>query len=270
MNRKFAFVSTCSKEGWVEYGENFVKAFLEYFPVETNLYMYVDFKPTVFDPRVEYRQIAVCRGLDAFQADIARLDFAQGRKVVHSTHAQGYNPQVIWNARKFSFKVFVVEHCVMHADGDVVTWIDADTIAHTPLSIEYIAGLIPPYCLLNYLGRDQKFSECGYVSYNRQHSACSQFVTDFADLYRSGAIFGLKEWHDSYVFDLLRNVFERRYGVTNFNISADCSDLDHVFINSSLGLYLDHLKGPRKSEGRSRASDLKVSHGRDYWAQMNQ
>ena len=228
--------------------------------------MYVDFKPSVFDPRVEYREIDRCEGLNAFHSDIARLDFAQGRTVVHSAHAQGHNPQVIWNARKFSYKVFVVEDCVTNAEADVVTWIDADTIAHTDLSIEYIASLIPPYCLLNYLGRDLKFSECGYVSYNRQHWGCTQFVTDFADLYRSGAIFGLKEWHDSYVFDLLRNVYESRYRATTFNISADCSAMDHVFINSSLGLYLDHLKGPRKSEGRSRASDLKVSHGRNYWA----
>jgi hypothetical protein len=76
----------------------------------------------------------------------------------------------------------------------------------------------------------------------------------------------LKEWHDSYVFDVVREHFEQRLGAHTFNISADVADLDHVFVNSDLGRRIDHLKGGRKSEGRSRSSDLQRHADVAYWA----
>jgi len=265
MNRNYAFVSTCSREGWKEYGEKFVLSFLEHYPVSTRLYMYVDFKTSVKDERVIYRDIGECQGIDRFQGNIQNLYFAQGKKVVLDTHQQAHNPQIIWNARKFAYKVFSVEHCVLNSREDVITWVDADTIAFEPIELAFISSLIPPYCMLNYLGRAGKYTECGYVSYNKQHPLCRNFVRNFADLFRSGAIFALKEWHDSYVFDLLRYAYEKSCSVINYNISHAEMDHDHVFINSRLGKYLDHLKGPRKSEGRSRLSDIKADHGSAYW-----
>ena len=266
MNRSYAFVSTCSHEGWKEYGEKFVASFIEFYPEDTHLYMYVDFKPTIRNDRVTYRDIVLCDGLDDFQSNLKGLSFGRGKFIVSDLHAQAHSPQIIWNASKFSYKVFSVEHCVRHSIEDVVTWVDADTIAFRAIDRELISSLIPPYCLLNYLGRGEKYTECGYVSYNRQHPLCAKFVSNFAELFRSGAIFSMKEWHDSYIFDLLRYVYEQFYSVTNYNISSDVMEYDHVFINSSLGGYLDHLKGPRKIEGRSRAADLKANHATAYWA----
>ena len=40
----------------------------------------------------------------------------------------------------------------------------------------------------------------------------------------------------------------------------------HPLINSVLGKWLDHMKGVRKGEGRSRASDLMVARTESYWA----
>jgi hypothetical protein len=39
----------------------------------------------------------------------------------------------------------------------------------------------------------------------------------------------------------------------------------HPLINSAWGAYLDHLKGDRKTAGRSKLSDLKVKRTEAYW-----
>ena len=42
-------------------------------------------------------------------------------------------------------------------------------------------------------------------------------------------------------------------------------DYDHVFINSELGKYIDHMKGPRKNEGKSRSTDIYTERKESYW-----
>jgi hypothetical protein len=167
----------------------------------------------------------------------------------------------------FSFKVFTVEHAVLNAEEDeVMVWLDADSLAFDSVDADLLESTIPADAMLGYLGRSWKYSECGYVAYNLGHPATAAFVTAVADMYRTGAIFSLKEWHDSYVFDVVREHFEQRLGAHTFNISADVADLDHVFVNSDLGRRIDHLKGGRKSEGRSRSSDLQRHADVAYWA----
>lgn len=265
MSRKMAFVSTSSQEGWAEYGETFVRAFIKHFPKDAVLYFYKDFKVPLKHPRVIFRNIDHCDGLLDFQDQVARHPFATGKAIVHDGHAAAHDPGVIWNARKFSFKVFSVEDAVLNSDADVVTWVDADTVAFRSVPNRLIEGLIPPFCMTGYLGRANLYSECGYVSYNRQHPWTETFVRQFASLYRDGVVFGMKEWHDSYVFDVLRTAFEHRYGVQNYNISYEEMATSHVFINSEIGLYLDHMKGGRKAEGASRGGDLVVEHDVAYW-----
>lgn len=265
MNRKMAFVSTCAEDGWDEYGENFVTSFIEHFPDDAILYFYKDFKVKLKHPRVIYRNIDACIGLSRFQDQVAQHRFATGKAIVHDGHAAAHDPGVIWNARKFSFKVFSVEHAVLNSDADVVSWVDADTIAFRPVSKDLIEEMIPPYCMTSYLGRAKLYSECGYVSYNRQHPWTADFVRQFAGLYRDGVVFGMKEWHDSYVYDVLRTAFEHQFGVQNYNISHAEMATSHVFINSKIGLYLDHMKGGRKAEGASRSGDLVVDHDIGYW-----
>lgn len=266
MNRRYSVVSTCSEEGWHEYGTQFVDSFLWHFPEDVSLIFYVDFEAPIKSPRIIYRHLNECYGLDDFQRSISALPFAKGHAVVHDLHRQAHNPHIIWNARKFSFKIFSVEHAVLNAADDVVMWVDADTVAFRDLDRKFLSSLAPSACMLSYIGREGKYSECGFVAYNVRHWACAKFVRNFADLYRSGTIFGFKEWHDSYVFDLIRSAYEQEYGVRNYNISFDEMLNDHAFVNCQLGKYLDHLKGPRKGEGRSRASDLTVKHDDvDYW-----
>ena len=266
MPRRFGVVTTCSASGWEEYGARMAQSFLEYFPEDVRLYLYADFKVRLIDDRLEVRRIPEgCADLVAFQNEHSVFDFAGGQGIADSRHDTAYNGNVIWNALKFSHKVFTVEHAVLNAEEDVMIWLDADTVAFDHLSRDLLESTIPANCMLGYLGRSWKYSEWGYVAYNLAHPATRQFASAMASMFRSGSIYSLKEWHDSYVFDVVRTYFERCLGAQDHNISQAVSDLDHVFVNCELGRYLDHLKGARKAEGRSRARDLRMHDDVAYW-----
>lgn len=265
--RRFAIVTTCSQEGWNEYGARMVQSLLTHFPASVRIYLYVDFRVKLSDERLIVRMIDEhCPDLVAFQNRLSALAFGRGERLGLRGHEKAFDGEMIWNARKFSFKVFTVEHAVLNADDDVVVWLDADSLAFDRVDERLLESTAPAEAMFGYLGRSWKYSECGYVAYNRSHPATEAFVRAVADMYRTGSIFSLKEWHDSYVFDVVREHFEQRMGVRTHNISQDVADLDHVFVNCELGRYIDHLKGGRKGEGRSRHTDIKAHTDVAYWA----
>jgi len=267
VSKTFGVVTTCSQQGWGEYGSKMVNGFLKHFPEDVRLYLYVDFKKPIAHERVIVRSIPeLCADLVAFQDETARFDFARGERVCHSGHEVAYDASLIWNARKFSFKVFVVEHAVLNAAEDVMIWLDADSVAFDDVPLELLDATIPADCMIGYLGRSWKYSECGYVAYNTARPLTRRFVSSVAGMYRTGAIYSLKEWHDSYVFDVVRREFETRLGARSFNISKDVADIDHVFVNSEIGRHVDHLKGGRKADGHSRPGDVVRHADVAYWA----
>lgn len=80
-----------------------------------------------------------------------------------------------------------------------------------------------------------------------------------AALYKQDLLFRQREFHDSYLFDVIRRRFERR-GCQTYDIAQGIGrDAGHVFVNSPLGRYMDHMKGERKAEGASWPSDLIAS-----------
>ena len=75
------------------------------------------------------------------------------------------------------------------------------------------------------------------------------------EIYLSGEIFSLKEWHDSWIWDHVRREFEKS-NIVFKNLSGEkFEQLEHPFVNCNLGKYFDHLKGPRKSAGYSPKED---------------
>jgi hypothetical protein len=90
------------------------------------------------------------------------------------------------------------------------------------------------------------------------------FLTQFQRYYDNAeqGIFTLAEWHDSFVFDAVRS----HLPLIEFDWSSHLiSGEGHPLINSDWGAYLDHLKGKRKTTGRSPASDLLVQRTEAYW-----
>jgi hypothetical protein len=141
---------------------------------------------------------------------------------------------------------------------------DADMICHTPINLDKINSLIPKDKDLCFLGREGKFSECGLYSINLNSPAALNFLRQFQQVYdhAESGIFTMDEWHDSFVFDEVRKTVK----LNELNWTAGLIKGEgHPLINGPWGAYLDHLKGGRKSEGKSRATDLVVNRTEEYW-----
>ena len=131
------------------------------------------------------------------------------------------------------------------------------------MNIDFIDSLCPTGSqLVAFLNRSI-FPECGWVGYNLNHPEILKFADEFENLYATGAVEYFRESHDSYVFSRLVNKYVREYGATFLPLGDDTSR-GHVFLNSVLGEYIDHLKGPdRKLHGSSRLDDVEGKSSAD-------
>jgi hypothetical protein len=179
-----------------------------------------------------------------------------------------------WHAVRFAHKVYAIFDCAKETDADILVWMDADTICHSPITMNDLYRMIPSDSELCYLGRKGKYSECGLYAMNLRSPNIQLFLKEFQRFYDQAeqGIFRLAEWHDSFVFDAVRNKFPQ---MRQLDWAASLQDLrpapgmssgeGHPLINSEWGAYLDHLKGGRKKLGRSKQDDLKVKRTEAYW-----
>jgi len=78
----------------------------------------------------------------------------------------------------------------------------------------------------------------------------------------------MEEWHDSYVFDQVLKKIRIQYpNIKDFSGHLINGE-GHPLINCELGAWFDHLKGVRKSEGRSRKKDLLEPRSESYWNEV--
>lgn len=163
-----------------------------------------------------------------------------------------------FDAIRFSFKPFAIYQSLEYIPKDLqyLIWTDADLRCKTKFFSDDLLTFLPDQNqLMSYLGRKNNYSECGFLGFNLNHPEFNNYINRVIDIYTSGEIFSLEEWHDSWIWDVVRKEFE----VNKFsfkNISGKGFDHYHPFINSGLEKYFDHLKGPnRKKEGQSPDKD---------------
>jgi len=163
-----------------------------------------------------------------------------------------------FDALRFSFKIFALTK-VLRAGlvADHFAWIDADVVCRKRVTKADMAPMFPePHQIASYLGRSQfpqpnPYSECGFVGYRFSNPDVLTFIEEFESLYLTGDIFSLREWHDSYIFDVLRFKFQEN-GAEFKNLVEHLPESDHPFMQSALAEFFDHLKGPeRKARGYS-------------------
>lgn len=163
---------------------------------------------------------------------------------------------------RFAHKVYAIEKALEFNDSKYLIWLDSDIKTYKKLPIVFLNDLVNENTYMSYLGRENinikhlNYSECGFLIFNTKHSLHSEFWKKMMVMYDDGKIFDEKEWHDSYIFDVVRKYFEVNDNLQNVNISdkglVDLQNEDHVFVSSVLGEYMDHKKGNRKNDKWSR------------------
>ncbi len=269
-------VITSYKPGtWKQYAKRAVDSVLEYWPHDTKVAVYHEAQQQdVFQhPRIEW--------VDLHQVQPALLNFktkykndpvANGEitEIPNGVRRPGPMPNkgsFQWNAVRFANKVFCVTHAVKTStDYDYVVWLDADTYTFRPVPQDFISRMLPKDTMLTYLGRKNpdlndagKDPECGFVGYNLNHPEIQNYNKDWEELYTKDEIFKLTTgWTDCSSLWHLSKIYQKNKNVKVHDIGYGSRVKGHhVFINSELGLYMDHFKGNRKDFGESAKKDFR-------------
>ena len=267
---KIAVVTTFHEAGLKKYAQRMIDTFCANWPQEITLHIY----PEKCNPIIRDHGHVTLTDLDSVKE---LVKFKEQWKSVPKANGDVGNDPVRskrkdsgkgfkWDAVRFAHKVYAIFDCACTTDADILFWMDADTICHSPITFDQLKKFCPDNIDLGYLGREGKYTECGLYSMNLRSESVQNFLREFQRMYddAENGIFTLAEWHDSFVFDAVRAKFRNQ--LREYNWSAGIVKGEgHPLINSAWGAYLDHLKGDRKEAGRSNLKDLKVKRTESYW-----
>lgn len=254
----YEVVTSMSQSYYDKIGSVMLESFVERWPEDIQLRIYTE-------DNLELQPSSRYKIYDLYEAEKGAEKFVERNK----DRPDQQNPKELHlGAVRFSYKTFSIINACTMSNADYMIWLDADTFTHTDITHEFLDSLASDEKYLTYLGRDNNYSECGFVIYNLNHSINPSFMQSWKKLYTSDTIFELDQWHDSFVFDILRKSYEQFQGIQNNNLSPWGKNYDHVFINSILGEYMDHMKGNRKDFGKSRRDDITRERKSEYWSNI--
>jgi hypothetical protein len=280
---KIKLVTSYKPGTWTQYAEKSVKSVLENWPdIAVNVYHEGPSEETkMFHPRLKWIDLhTVQPNLVKFKNKYKDDPVANGElqeipggvrrpKELQTIGGSDKNKgSYLWAAVRFANKVFCVTHAIktsVEKEYDYVVWLDADTYTFRPMPREFLENLLPKDTMLTYLGRENpklndggKYPECGFVGYNLRHPEIQNFAREWEEIYNTDHIFKLLEWHDSYVLWHLSKIYRKEKNIKVHDIGYwKGVKGHHVFVNSELGLYIDHMKGKRKQIGSSAKNDFR-------------
>lgn len=263
-------VTTFHKAGYETYGKRMIETFLKTWPENVILVVYAEncdvtetannlivrnlheSSPELVAFKEKWKNVPKANG------DVSTDPIRSRRKDA----GKGFK----WNAIRFAHKVYAIFDCARKSNSDVLMWMDADMVCHSPIDLSTIEKFCPLTQDLGFLGREGKYTECGLYSMNLCSPTVQNFLKEFQRMYddAENGIFTLAEWHDSFVFDAVREKFKGQLKENNWSHGIIKGE-GHPLINSEWGAYLDHLKGDRKQLGKSKDKDLKVQRNESYW-----
>lgn len=251
------FVTSFSPAGYQEYGRRFLETFVQFWPKDALLAVFhEEQRPPIDDPRILYFNLLEDRDLQDFMVRFGGDPAARGVSKVGGEMVRNFR----FDALRFAPKVFALTSPVLPTSSWRV-WIDADVETVKKIPDTFFSKLLrDEKSVAMYLGRPREVfptSECGFVAYRGGTEAGRQFLIDFRLNYTTGKVFDMPEWHDSFVFDILRRAYEE-VGCTFKNLAAEYyaglkGDLSfeehgHPWPHTRLGEYLVHNKGPQGKE----------------------
>lgn len=274
-------VTTFHQPGMTLYGQRFLDSFAQRVDKRIKLLVYTeDCNPVNPDET----QITILNAkdalpkLNAFKEKWKNDPKANGTppEDIKRRRPRDWNKAFKWDAIRFANKVYAVfDACERSTDWCV--WMDADTFVHSDWSYEDFKDCLPDHAWITYVGRgkgSQTWPECGFYGMNLKNERCRAFLRNFEGMYENaehGGIFTLEEWHDSFVFGHLLEQHKKidplvlDYSAEMYLKQASTGGGGHPLINTKLGRWIDHMKGDRKNQGKSKRSDIMVNRKEDYW-----
>jgi hypothetical protein len=255
---RYLAVTTCNAEQWEQYGRRMAETFRRHWSSEVQLRLYGEGFVYPVSNGVEF--------VDLDEAASWLADFkASHRDPRYNGGQNGMDYRR--DAVRFAHKVAAIG-AAAEADCDVLIWIDADVVTHAPVTVEWLDSLFPEPATVGWLDRIGTYPECGFLMLRMP--AAREVIDNIVMMYRTGALFQLPEWHDSYVIQHVVTAMLQRGKAKVHSLSGPegRKNIGHPWVSSPLAACMDHLKGTqRKQRGRSLPADLKHARPEPYWQQ---
>ena len=246
---KIAIVTSFNKKLYEYYAHRFLKSYN--WPFDLIIY-HEGWVPEDFPIRdnIFYRNIwegKVGNKLRKFQSRMSELNVASVEKdrpdkIIHGTN---YKKDAI----RFSYKVFAKCDAMLapRHPYDYVFWIDADVVFKKTINAkEVVDKFLPGEYAISFIDRPTYYSECGFVGYNLRNHETRLFVSKFEDIYTNLSLVKEDEWHDSYLFDVVRKKYLKN--VPQFNLSPTIRRVGNPWPDTPMAEYMDHLKGKARKD----------------------
>ena len=254
--------------GFLEYGVRSLATFDRHWPKEVELVAYTE--EAIPMPRGECRSLWSIPGAREF-VDRHTPDLSvQGRAPcpkwgTKERRRYAAKPGVAYTYRYDALKFF--KQCVIPLDasldmkdGEILAWLDGDVIttADVPSGfVDFLLGKVHDLC---YLGRHKTrsdgdpdhlrgaSSEIGFWAV-RLNPTTRKFLAAFSAAWTTDRFKTFAEWHSAYVFDCVRMEMFSELRMRNLTNGPRGREGGHVWHSqaSPLRLYMDHLKGDRKT-----------------------
>lgn len=241
---KIRVITSFGQEGFEKYGKRFLESFKEHWPDDVDLWLYSEADTAPY-PRYDLYH------------DVELLEFLAESKKRDACFVDDYRK----DAGRFAHKVFALTNERNFEDCDWLIWLDADTETVSSVTHDWLQTILPDDTSVVYLGRkDMPHSECGFMAFN-MGAGGKDFCRAQREIYQSGKLWGFEEWHDSWVFDRLREWFGQ--SIIFHNLSEGIPGM-HVWDDCPLGEKLKHHKGPLRQKGLKPGADGVPA---SYWSQ---
>lgn len=240
-----------SPEGYNLYGKNCIDSLLKYWSRDIRILCYVEdyHQDIMFNEKGRLKQIKI-NEIDSLNKF---LEYAKD-----NPEANGMKPSKLWkekeikagysyrfDAYKFCKMAFYARDAANRCETEYLIWLDGDTVTFNDVPDHFIDNLMPKEKICAYLGRGSKHSECGFILFRLPEAI--EICNKYAEYYENLGVFSLKEWHSSFVFDTVISSVDQKL-LHNMTPSGR----GHVWFQSPLCRYIDHLKGNRKHIGYSK------------------
>lgn len=249
---------TTTFPNWAEYPKESIESWLKNFPAE--IVPLIGLDPCSKLPETEEWLLPLIEERTKQETLFISREFPPEQLEFLKRNKQKRSPQDYrMNYVRFSFKVFTIHQALIFAldhDFDFLIWLDADVVLKKDLPMEKIEEWLPKDAVASYLGRkDWDHSECGFMIFNLRKGG-KEFIERLCAMYVTDEVLTLPQWHDSYVFDVVKEEFNKANGKDVFiNLSEGVEGRD-VFDNCVLTEFMEHKKGKRKFKANNGNIDL--------------
>ena len=144
----------------------------------------------------------------------------------------------LYDIRRFSHKVYA-QLDAFESDHRYVVWIDGDVVVKKEVTEGFLKRLVKER-MCAYLGRQQCYSETGFIIFDTEHEDFPEFRKRYRAQYDEKLLFLQDYWVDCIAFDVARQGLDTR------NLTPDVFGMVSVFDKSPLAAYMDHDKGNLK------------------------